>query len=103
MPITSFIANSLSGARVYWAGEVETEVAKLCEIIATLELQLLIAESKITVKSYTALGESLTISEWAKKTGLLKRTIQYRISRGWDVEKAVTLSATVGNNQCIRY
>jgi hypothetical protein len=36
-------------------------------------------------------GVSLTLVEWAERTGINRRTIQYRITRsGWSVERALT-------------
>lgn len=37
-----------------------------------------------------ALGESLTLPEWARKTGLSVATIESRIARGWLPERALT-------------
>lgn len=35
-------------------------------------------------------GESLTVAEWARRTGLSHSTILGRMKRGWSVEKALT-------------
>lgn len=35
-------------------------------------------------------GESATISEWARRTGINKRTIKNRLNWGWSVERALT-------------
>jgi hypothetical protein len=47
----------------------------------------------------TALGESLSVSEWSEKTGLSIRIINYRLSKNWPNERAVSQSAINGNNQ----
>lgn len=44
-------------------------------------------------KKYTHDGESLSIREWAEKTGICEETIRARIERGWNVDKAVTKPA----------
>jgi hypothetical protein len=35
-------------------------------------------------------GQRLHISQWAKKLGMLRATLEHRIYRGWSVEKALT-------------
>jgi hypothetical protein len=35
-------------------------------------------------------GETHTISEWSKITGIYKETIRYRLKNGWSIEKALT-------------
>lgn len=44
-------------------------------------------------------GETLTQSEWARRTGLSKEVIHSRLKRGWSIEEALTTPATVGRNQ----
>lgn len=39
-------------------------------------------------------GKTQTIADWAVETGLNYRTLNNRINRGWNVEKALTLFAT---------
>lgn len=39
-------------------------------------------------------GLTLTISEWAERTGIHQRTLFNRIGRGWSVERAMTEPAT---------
>lgn len=34
-------------------------------------------------------GETLTLSQWAEKTGVLQNTILYRLRRGWSVQEAL--------------
>lgn len=43
-------------------------------------------------------GESLTISEWAERTGIDPRTISMRIRRGWDARLAITTPVTVASS-----
>ena len=38
----------------------------------------------------SALGQSMTITEWSKKTGIRRTTISRRLDLGWSQEKAVT-------------
>ena len=35
-------------------------------------------------------GESLTISEWARKLGIRKDTLRHRLISGWPLEKALS-------------
>ena len=35
-------------------------------------------------------GSSMTISEWARHRGIRVNTLQYRLRRGWDLERALT-------------
>ena len=35
-------------------------------------------------------GETHTIAEWSQITGISKKTLQWRFSKGWDAEKALT-------------
>jgi hypothetical protein len=44
----------------------------------------------------TCHGETLTVSEWAKKTGLHRKTITRRIQGGMPVESAISIPAGVG-------
>ncbi len=46
-------------------------------------------------KRLTYQGETLPIAEWARRVGLDRATIQYRLKQGWGVEKA--LSAVAGS------
>lgn len=54
-------------------------------------------------KLYTAHGQTLTISQWSACSSVKRATIAYRLLKGWDFERAITESATVGNNQFLRY
>lgn len=47
-------------------------------------------------------GMTLTIAEWADKTGFKSSTIHARISSGWSVSEALTLPPTKGANQFLR-
>lgn len=44
------------------------------------------------IETYTFNGETLTIRQWAEKTGLSYSLVYNRISRGWPVSDAVTLT-----------
>ena len=35
-------------------------------------------------------GLSMTISEWARRSGIKINTLQYRLRRGWELERALT-------------
>ncbi len=54
-------------------------------------------------RKINAQGLSLTVFEWTERTGLSKEVINYRLKRGWSHERAVGESATLGNNQHLRY
>jgi hypothetical protein len=41
-------------------------------------------------KRYEFQGESLTIPEWAKRTGIPRNTLALRIKAGWSLERALT-------------
>ncbi len=41
-------------------------------------------------------GETLTLSEWSRKTGLNPSTIRRRLKAGWLIERALTASITCG-------
>lgn len=41
----------------------------------------------------TFAGESLTITEWAERTGIWKGTIRERLKRGWSTHDALTMPA----------
>jgi hypothetical protein len=43
----------------------------------------------------TALGETRTIAQWAKHSGIDHETIRYRIRRGWSPDDAVTKPARI--------
>lgn len=36
-------------------------------------------------------GKRLTVSQWAERLGIKVNTLQYRLLRGWDVERALTV------------
>lgn len=38
-------------------------------------------------------GETLTVAEWAERTGIEKTALLYRINAGWDAERALTTPA----------
>jgi hypothetical protein len=41
-------------------------------------------------RMYTLNGETLNITQWAKKIGLKEPTLRSRLDRGWDVQRALT-------------
>lgn len=45
--------------------------------------------NKRNCSSLTYAGETLTFSQWSRKTGIGRCAIAYRIKRGWSVEKAL--------------
>lgn len=47
------------------------------------------SENRRTTHRLTVAGETLTISQWSKRSGLSKSTIGERLRRGWPVERAV--------------
>jgi hypothetical protein len=54
----------------------------------------------MTAKKYKHDGKSLTIGQWAKETGLAVSCLNYRLSTGWDIEKALTTpSDTYANKE----
>lgn len=40
-------------------------------------------------------GLTLSISQWAKKTGIPRNTLDWRISKGWDIGKALNFPDTI--------
>ena len=54
-------------------------------------------------KLYTAYGQTLTISQWSAYSEVKRATIANRLLKGWDCKRAITESATIGNNQFLRY
>jgi hypothetical protein len=50
------------------------------------------ANNRSSSQLIEALGETLTRSQWAKRTGIQAQTIAYRIKAGWSAEKALTVS-----------
>lgn len=61
---------------------------------ATIDQQ---ANNKRTNLRVSALGETLTVSQWAKKTGMSKQTIRERVVSGWPHELAVTVTPDSAN------
>lgn len=48
------------------------------------------ANNRRDVKRYEYNGEILSVSEWARKLGKPRATIEGRLLRGWSVERALT-------------
>ncbi len=44
----------------------------------------------VNMKTYYYAGHSLTISQWAEKTGLTENTIRIRIRRGQSMEQVLS-------------
>lgn len=53
---------------------------------ATIEQQ---ANNTSTNRFVTMNGETLTIAQWARRTGLQAGTIQFRLAHGWEPERAL--------------
>ncbi len=49
------------------------------------------ANNKRNNRLITFRGETLTLAQWAEKTGLKRETIAMRLRRGWSAEKALTV------------
>lgn len=43
-------------------------------------------------------GESLTVSQWAERTGIHKSALRYRLEAGWSIEEALTTKVNYSNN-----
>lgn len=44
-------------------------------------------------------GETMVLEDWAERLGLWPRSLRGRLKRGWPLEKALTLPATVKNGR----
>ena len=44
-------------------------------------------------------GVTLVSAQWARRTGIDRATIEYRLDNGWSVERALTTPAVHGRNQ----
>jgi hypothetical protein len=44
-------------------------------------------------------GSTATIAEWAERTGLERKTLQYRIRAGWPAERALTTPSLINRKQ----
>lgn len=53
------------------------------------------------IPTYTFNGETLTAHQWSLKTGISASTITRRISSGWPVSDALTLSAADGKRRAV--
>lgn len=40
-------------------------------------------------------GKSQSVADWAKEVGIERKTLEYRIRTGWDVEKALTTPSLI--------
>lgn len=43
-------------------------------------------------------GKTQTLKQWSDETGIQPETIHYRLKRGWDLERALTLTPSYANN-----
>lgn len=59
---------------------------------ATLEQQ---ANNRRTCIYVTFNGETKTVAQWSRDIGIERKTLEYRIRVGWDVEKALTTPSTI--------
>lgn len=50
-------------------------------------------------KLITINGESKSIRQWAKHSGIPYRSLVYRISAGWEISQALTCQPVIGRNQ----
>lgn len=44
-------------------------------------------------------GKSQSIADWARETGIERKTLEYRIRTGWPVEKALTTPSLIPRKQ----
>ena len=51
--------------------------------------------TKSSLHTYTYRGETLTVSEWARRTGIEVHTLLYRIKAGWDENTIFTSAHTI--------
>lgn len=56
------------------------------------------ANNRRNNRMITAFGETLTLSQWSEKMSINSSTIRGRLARGWDAEKALTITPSRGNN-----
>lgn len=60
------------------------------------------ANNKTNTYHLTFNGETHTITEWAKITGINRSTLNNRFNRGWSVEDMLTCPVTHGNQYTFR-
>jgi hypothetical protein len=48
------------------------------------------AQNRCTNRLITFRGETMPLIEWARRTGIRRDTIAYRLKRGWQVDRALT-------------
>ena len=53
------------------------------------------ANNRSIAKVLTFKGESLNLTEWARRMGIGQPTLSYRMKAGWSVEKALTVSPEI--------
>lgn len=57
------------------------------------------SNNKRTCIYITYKGETKTLNQWSKITGINCMTLKNRFHSGWDTEKMLTLKPKIGNNQ----
>lgn len=58
------------------------------------------SNNRRTNRVLTITGISMTIAEWAQKTGIRHNTISYRLAHGWNPEDAVSVRPNFTNRGC---
>jgi hypothetical protein len=58
------------------------------------------ANNKRNNRYLTSNGETLSLSQWARKLGVCTETIRKRLNRGWTVESAVTVGKLENRRYC---
>ena len=58
----------------------------------TIQVQ---ANNRRTCVMVTSKGITKTISDWSKEIGVERKTLEYRIRVGWDIEKALTTPSLI--------
>lgn len=61
------------------------------------------ANNKSNNKLYTIGNDTYSISQWERISGTYKSTIKTRLSRGWDIKKAVYGEPAIDINQISEY
>jgi len=91
------VHNGISDSIVGWARRLGHNVNVLrsrlflgWSVEQTLDTPCTGHTPRASTKRYELNGESLTIVQWARKTGLRRKTISHRINAGWSIEDALT-------------
>ena len=54
-------------------------------------------------RHYTLNGETLCLTDWARRNGMSDRTLRMRLLAGWDIERALHTPVATPSNQPIAY